>query len=413
MSAPRLEIDLGRLHHNASTLVTRLGARGISVTGVTKATLGSPEVARELLAAGITSLGDSRVENLEALRRAGLSCHMTLIRSPMPSQAARVVECANTSLNTELDVIDRLSTAARHQGRPHDVVLMVELGDLREGILPGDLEAVARRTLLFPQIRLRGIGANLACQHGVAPDERNMAELSTLADMLEHRLGLHLDVVSGGNSANLDWALGTDDVGRVDDLRLGESILLGLEPLHRHPIDGLHTDAITLVAEVIESKRKPRRPWGALGESAFGAREPIPSTHVRPSEDGWRAIVALGHQDTDPGGLRAPEGLTILGASSDHLVVDLGNLTLPVGAEIRFGVNYSALVRAMTSPFVRRDFLPAVMTGTGDSDLRRRGTRAGAPLGSAGRGSPDARSRSGSPPARAGTGPAAPRRPIR
>jgi predicted amino acid racemase len=351
MSAPRLEIRLDRIHHNASRLVQRLAARGISVTGITKATLGSPEVASELLRAGVTSIGDSRIENIEAMRLAGVSSTMTLIRSPMLSQADQVVAHAEVSLNSELDVIARLSTAAVEQRRTHGVVLMVELGDLREGILPGDLDAVIRQTLHFPGIALRGIGTNLACQSGVAPDERNMAELSALATSLESTFGIGLDVVSGGNSANLDWAFGAPDVGRINDLRLGEAILLGREPLQRRPIDGLHTDAFTLVAEVIESKTKPSLAWGAIHQTAFGLQSAGPDRG-----DTARVILAIGRQDVDPAGLEAPAGLAILGASSDHLVVDAGRFPPAVGSEVAFQLNYSALLAAMTSPFVSRVF---------------------------------------------------------
>jgi predicted amino acid racemase len=270
----------------------------------------------------------------------------------MPSQAARVVEHADLSLNTELDVLNRLSIAAQLQGRRHGIVLMVELGDLREGILPGDLESVVRQARRFPNLDLRGIGTNLACQSGVAPDDRNMAELSRLASSLERSQGITLDLVSGGNSANLDWALGTASVGRVNDLRLGEAILLGCEPLHRRPIDGLRTDAFTLVAEVIEAKAKPTRAWGEINQTAFGLqpRELDRGTVVR-------AILALGRQDVDPDGLRPPEGVTILGASSDHLVLDGGPTPPKVGAEVRFGLDYGALLRAMTSPFVTQVLL--------------------------------------------------------
>ena len=353
MSAPRLEIDLDKIRHNARTLVARLAGRGISVTGVTKATLGSPAVAGALLSAGVTVLGDSRIENIEAMRNARVPASMTLLRSPMLSQAARVVAHADVSFNTEIDVIRALSSAARATGRRHGVVLMVELGDLREGIMPGDLERAARDTLGLPNIALRGIGANLACRSGVSPDARNMSELSALADSLDATLGRRVGIVSGGNSANLDWALGTADTGRINNLRLGESILLGREPLRRRPIDGLHCDAISLVAEVIESSTKPSRPWGTLAETAFGA--PPPSAD---RGDGSQVIFALGRQDTDPEGLHAPPGIAILGASSDHLVADSGHGRLPVGAETRFQLDYSALLRAMTSPFVAKVVRP-------------------------------------------------------
>lgn len=349
VTAPRLEIDLAKIHHNARTLVELLADRGISVTGVTKASLGSPEIAGALLRAGVSGLGDSRIENIEAMRLAGVTAPMTLIRSPMLSQADRVVTHADVSFNTEPDVIAKLSSAAQEAKRTHGIVLMVELGDLREGIMPGDLESIVRETLRLPNIALKGIGTNLACRNGVSPDARNMAELSALADSIDAVFGPMLGIVSGGNSGNLQWALSGADTGRINDLRLGESLLLGRETLHRQPIEGLHTDAITLIAEVIESKAKPSQPWGEIAQTAFGDTPPA-TDRGRISQ----TIFAIGRQDTDPSGLQPPAGIEILGASSDHLIADSGHNHLSVGAEIAFQLNYSALVRAMTSPFVAK-----------------------------------------------------------
>ncbi|NCF87386.1 MAG: alanine/ornithine racemase family PLP-dependent enzyme, partial [Verrucomicrobiaceae bacterium] len=333
MSAPRLLIDLEKLHHNALTLVQRLALHGISVTGVTKAALGAPEIGNVLLQAGVTALAGSRIENLEVMKRAGVPGQMTLIRSPMLSQVDRVVRHADVSFNTELDVISALSSAAQQAGRMHGVILMVELGDLREGIMPRDLKETVRQARRFPNIGIKGIGTNLACRSGVSPDANNMAELSILADSIESSLGIEIDIVSGGNSANLQWALSGADTGRINNLRLGESILLGREPLQRQPIEGLHTDAITLVAEVIESKLKPSLPWGETAQTAFGEKLPtIDRGNI------WQTILAIGHQDTDPCGLLPPEGIKILGASSDHLIVDSSSYheRLSVGSEVTF-----------------------------------------------------------------------------
>jgi ornithine racemase len=352
VTAPRLEIDLDLIGHNARTLVGRLAVRGVSVTGVTKATLGSIRIARELVTAGVTSLGESRIENIEALRRGGIRSPITLIRSPMISQAHRVVAHADLSLNTELSVLGRLSGAAGELETDHGVVLMVELGDLREGILPEDLEAVVAQVLRLPHLTLRGIGANLACQSGVAPDSTNMAELSALVVSLESRFGVTLEQVSGGNSANLDWALGHHDVGRINDLRLGESILLGCETLQRRPLDGLRTDAFTLVAEVIESKIKPSTPWGDIHQSAFGY-----AASSDAQGDVARVILGLGRQDVEPDGLRAPEGMAIIGSSSDHLILRADHAVPVAGSEVELQVcGYGALLSAMTSPFVTKVF---------------------------------------------------------
>ena len=309
--------------------------------------MGSAEIARVWLHAGVTGLGDSRVENLQALRAASITARLTLIRSPMLTQVDAVVREADVSLNTEIEVIRQLSAAAARAERVHGVVLMVELGDLREGIMPRDLEGVAYQTLRLPNLSLDGIGTNLACHNGVSPDATNMGELSGLADSIEARFGLVLPIISGGNSGNLDWVLSGADTERVNDLRLGESLLLGREPLHRRPIDGLHTDAITLVAEVIESGSKPSQPWGDIAHSAF-------AEITRPERNGStkQAVLAVGEQDTDCHALFAPPGFEITGASSDHLVLDCGSSLPPVGAEVRFRLGYSALVRAMTSPFV-------------------------------------------------------------
>jgi ornithine racemase len=177
--------------------------------------LGSPAIAGALLRAGVTRLGDSRIENIEAMRGAGLTVPMTLIRSPMISQVDRVVRHVQVSFNTEPAVITGLADAARAAGTTHGIVLMVELGDLREGIMPGGVADVVRHTLGFPDLELRGLGANLACQSGVVPDARNMAELSAIATSVEAMLGRRLDIVSGGNSGNLDWALSGADTGRI------------------------------------------------------------------------------------------------------------------------------------------------------------------------------------------------------
>ncbi len=361
--APRLEIDLDHVRANTRLLVGRLARRGVRVSGVTKATLGLPEVAQAMIDGGAATVADSRIENLERMRTAGITVPLVLIRPPMRSQCARIVATADVSLNTELVVIADLAAAARAQGRPHGVMLMLELGDLREGLLPADLVAAAREVVRLDGVELRGIGANLACQNGVAPSARNMKELSARVAAVERALGIKVAVVSGGNSANLEWAAAAADLGRVNELRLGEAILLGRETLHRRTIPGLHTDAFTLVAEVIEAKRKPSRPWGEITQNAFG-ETPQPANRGPHG----RVIAAIGRQDIDHLGLVAPSGYEVLGASSDHLVLGTDGALPAVGSELRFGLNYSGLLRAMTSPYV----VPRLLRGEAGSLTRVR-----------------------------------------
>ncbi len=358
MTAPRLVVDLAALEHNARALVARLAPFGIEITAVTKSFLGSPVMARALLAGGVRSLGDSRVENIIRLREAGIECPMTLIRSPMISQVDDVVRWVDTSLVTEVAVVEALSASAIRQGRQHRVIVMIELGDLREGVMPKDLSSMAHLIRSLGGLDLAGVGTNLACQSGVVPDEQNMDELSRIVASLETELDLKLEVISGGNSANLDWleaGVGAGlGAGRVNSLRLGEAVLLGCEPLHRRALPGLRTDVVTLVGEVIESKVKPRQPWGSQAQGAFGEPEAVSG-----QGDMRRTIVALGRQDVDPDGLKPHAGVHVLGSSSDHLVLEVSDTAEArgeVGSEISFGLDYSAVLRAMTSPFVSTEF---------------------------------------------------------
>jgi ornithine racemase len=353
MKAPRLEIKLDKLVHNAQALTALYGSRGIRVTAITKAVCGSIRVAKALLNSGISSFGDSRIANIQKMREGGLDAQFMLIRSPMPSEVERVVEFADVSLNTEISVIRLLADQAVKRNKIHRVILMIELGDRREGILPSDVEVAIKDTIDMPGVKLAGIGTNLACFGGVKPTEANMRELSAIASDLQRRHGIRFEVVSGGNSANYQWFVSIPDVGLVNHLRIGEAMLLGCETQTREPIPGLYTDAFTLVAEVIELKNKPSKPCGEIAQDAFG--------HVPVFEDKGnmrRAILAIGRQDIDVSAIKPRIEVNVLGASSDHLILDAQEQSLKVGAEVRFDVGISALLRAMTSPYVDKVYLP-------------------------------------------------------
>jgi predicted amino acid racemase len=358
MPAPRLEIELGKIAHNARELKALYDSKGVRITAVTKGVCGSPRVAAALLKAGIRSLGDSRLANIQEMREAGLHAQFVLIRSPMLSQAERVVELADVSLNTEMSVIRRLAEHASRRGKVHRVVLMVELGDLREGIMPSDIEPTVEQVIDLQGVKLIGIGTNLACFGGIVPTEAKMRELSAIAGRVQRQYGIELELVSGGNSANYQWFVSTPDTGQVNHLRIGESILLGCDSLTRKPIPGLHTDAFTLVGEVIELRTKPSKPYGEIAQDAFG-HVPTRAERARHGEDNGavrRAILALGRQDVDVSAIRPRIDADVVGASSDHLILEAREPGLEVGSEVAFDVGYPALLRAMTSPYVTKAY---------------------------------------------------------
>lgn len=324
--------------------------KGISLMGVTKAVLGEPSIAKAMIQGGVKFIADSRIENIQKMKSAGISTQFVLLRTPL-SQAESIVKNADISLNTEIETLKKLSYHAKGQNKIHQVIIMVELGDLREGILPCDLPQLVRKTLSLPHIKIIGIGCNLACYGGIKPDDKNMRELSELVDLLEKEFHIDLEIISGGNSANFEWFKSSQDVGRVNNLRLGESILLGCETVGRKVIPGLHTGAFQLIAEVIESKRKASVPLGEICQDAFGN---VPGFLDR--GDHQRVIIALGRQDVQVSNLKSNNKLKMIGSSSDHIILDGENHNLEVGDEIRFSLDYSGLLATMTSPFVIKQF---------------------------------------------------------
>lgn len=207
MMYPRLDIDCIKIYHNAKSLISRLSKRNISVAPVTKVFLGHPIIVQILLDAGATMVADSRVENIQKITNSGISVCNILIRTPMLSQVFSVIKHCDISLNSEIKVIRGLSNVAKQQNIQHKIIIMVELGDLREGVMPNSVVDFVHQVISLPNIVIKGIGANLACRYGVAPSHKNMALLSDLANEIEEKFGLNLDIISGGNSASIHRAL--------------------------------------------------------------------------------------------------------------------------------------------------------------------------------------------------------------
>jgi predicted amino acid racemase len=355
MATPRIEIDLRKIAHNATRLRELNASKGIGIFGVTKVVCGDPAVADVLARTGIKTLADSRISNIVRMRDAGIQAEYVLLRTPALSQAEAVVKYADISLNSEISVIERLSTFAVENNVTHKIILMVELGDLREGMMPADVVKMVEAVSSQKGIILAGIGTNLACFGGVEPDNRKIEQLSSLAAEIEARFKMELEFVSGGNSANYDWFMSTDETGRINNMRLGESIYLGCETLHRRPIPGLFTDAFKLIADVIESKIKPSKPYGNICQDAFGN---VPAFRDRGPIR--RVILGLGLQDVLVTGLTPCIDIDILGASSDHIIMDAKRQHLSVGDEVTFDLNYGALLSSMTSPYVSKSYLNGV-----------------------------------------------------
>lgn len=354
MPCPAIFTNLAKLTHNSKLVVESCQAAGLSVMAVTKAFCADPKTAQAIQAGGVTWFGDSRIQNIARLKEANLGLPLCLMRLPMLSEVDEVVRLADMSQVSEVITAKALSEAALKAGVRHKVTLMVDLGDLREGVWPRDVVAVAKEMAALPGIELHGIGVNLACYGGVIPTHEKLSELVNLAQAIREQAGVALPLVSGGNSANLHLLPNGMPKG-ITQLRVGEGILLGRETIAREPIPGANLDVFTLHTEIIELKEKPSVPIGKIGQDTFGNTPVFKDKGIRK-----RAIVAIGRQDLNVDCIDPLDaGAEIIGASSDHMIVDITDASpsLGIGSILKFNLQYAALMTGLMSPYVSKEYI--------------------------------------------------------
>ena len=347
---PQLEFDLALLRSNADAVISRCRGMGIRVCGVVKGVDGLPEAARVLRAAGAEELGTSRLEQVAKCRAAGVPGPWLLIRIPGLTELPDVVALCETSLQSEWPTLLALEEECLRQNKTHRVIVMTDLGDLREGFWDKDelVDVCERVERELPHVHLAGIGVNLTCYGSTKPTPEKMNELVGLARQVEQRIGRKLEIVSGGATSSftlVHW--GTMPAG-VNHLRIGEAILLGKDlqvDWGIRDMDYLRMDALTLRAEVVEVKDKPTYPIGEFAIDAFGRKPVYEDRGIR-----RRAILALGLADVGDLESLIPRepGLTVIGGSSDHCIVDVEDCPrrLQVGDIVEFSLCYSHMLYA-------------------------------------------------------------------
>ena len=341
---PCIEIKPDGILHNIRTLKEMCNRHGMSLSVVTKMLVGYEPLVRYLVEeSGITSICDSRIENLEAF--VDIKAEKWLIRSPMLSQVSDVVKFADVSLNSELEIIKALNEEAKKQGKRHKVILMFECGDLREGCYTDELIRISRECLGMTNIELYGIGTNLSCLNEVLPSENNMALFEQAVNAVQDELGIRLPVVSGGASSSIKLLSEGKLPSVINNMRMGEAVFLGNIPVLDEPFDDAREDNFILKAEIIELKEKPSVP------------ETLPQNTDKLMK---RAITAIGKQDIYLPGLKCADSrIKIIGGSSDHVVLDVsecGN-DYKIGSTVDFRMTYNCLLNAMTSKYVRKNIL--------------------------------------------------------
>lgn len=352
---PRIKVDTKKLKFNMDTLVSMCRSAGLNVGFVSKAVCAAEPIVRLINETDADFIADSRLLNL---KRINTNKPKYLLRIAQPCEAEDVVRYSDISQQSERSTIELIAAEAKRQNKPHRIVIMVDMGDLREGVFyknKEELLALAEAVCKSEMLTLYGVGVNLTCFGGIIPDEENLGSLVRVAEWLRQKTGEQIPFVSGGNSSSLIMLKEGRIPKGITNLRIGEGYLLGNETVTSSVLSPLYGDAFTLEASIIELKRKPSKPIGQSGLNAFGE-----AVSFEDKGEMLRAILAIGRQDIDPANLfPLDEGAEIIGASSDHLIVDLTNAKeeFRVGDVLRFNMGYGALLRAYSGEYVDKEYI--------------------------------------------------------
>jgi ornithine racemase len=347
---PQIKIDLSKIKQNAEILSSVCREKGVSMWAVTKCFCAVPEISQAVVDGGVSMLADSRIINLKKLKN--INVPKVLLRLPLHSEVKDVVEYADYSLNSELSTLKLLGEAAARKNKTHKVVVMIDLGDLREGLWPNDVDSFISEAINIKGISIRGFGVNLTCYGGVMPTKENLSKLVDIATEMQKKYNLELEIITGGNSSSFYLIQENRMIEGINNLRLGEVLLLGRETAYGNIVDGLNTDVFVLQGQIIELKDKPSMPIGEIGMDAFGNKPTFEDKGIIK-----RAIVGVGRQDIEQSGITPIDSeIEILGGSSDHTILNLSNCSkeYKVGDIVDFYVDYGSLLRAMTSEYVEK-----------------------------------------------------------
>lgn len=349
---PRINIDLNRLKENCILMKNLAKNNGIDIImPVVKVVAGDIKVANVFVDAGFGTLSDSRLENLKMYH--SLAAKKLLLRLPALSQIKDVITFSDISLNSELETVLALDIEAKRQNKKHEIIFMFDLGDLREGVFYKDkyLEDI-KHIIKLENIILKGIGTNLTCYGGVVPSKEILQRLVEIKENIEKTFGINLEIISGGNSSSVFLFDKNEIPSEINSLRIGEAIFFGKETAYSTMIHGFNHSIFTLEAEIIECKTKPSFPDGEMSINSFGEKVEIEDKGLMK-----RAILGIGKQDVQLNNFFPIDNrISIIGGSSDHLIMDITNTDYKLGDIVKFEVNYPGLLHLMNSPYIERNY---------------------------------------------------------
>jgi predicted amino acid racemase len=323
---------------------------------VVKMLCGHKQFLEFIMSLGDEQLCDARLTNLRTIKSINPKVETIYIKPPAKRSIKSVVKYADVSFNTEFTTIKWLSEEAKKQNKVHRIIIMIELGDLREGILGEHLLDFYKKVFELPNIKVVGIGANLNCLSGVMPSKDKLIQLSLYEQLIEAKFGKKIENVTGGSSVMIPLLQKQQIPKGINHFRIGETLFFGVDLFSNKTIPKMKNDVFLLHAEIIEITEKPIVPFGEVEENPSGEL-----LEINPDDYGnthKRAILDIGLLDVSTTDFLIPldSKLTFIGASSDMLVVDLDNSRkkYKVGDVVSFKMKYMGALRIMNSRYIEK-----------------------------------------------------------
>lgn len=350
---PRVIVDLNKVRHNMKEIVGRCAELGIEVTGVIKGASADPEITKCFVETGCTWIATSRMDQFHELEKQGCDLPFYLIRVPMISELEDVVRTCDISMHSDISVLKATAEEARKQGKIHKVILMKDVGDLREGFWEiEEMIEAAKFVEADPNLYLLGTGVNIGCYGSVQATVPTLQMSVDAHKACEKAIGRRIEYISGPDSSALPRVFDKTMPKEINSMRLGFAMIYGgedLENFYDTPCPFLEKGVWKVAAEVLECRDKASHPIGTLGVDAFGKHPVYEDRGIRK-----KALVGVGRIDVVALDEMIPvdEGIEVLGGSSDHTILDVTDYKgdLKAGDILEFYVRYTGGVYATINP---------------------------------------------------------------
>lgn len=356
-----LEIRPKKILSNIEKISDILNKRDKTWTLVTKILSGNKYVLTEILKSDVIkrthSIGDSRISNLKIIKQLRPDAQTMYIKPPAIRYIKDVVSYADISLNSSKETVMALNEEAGKQGKIHRIIIMLEMGELREGVIGENIIAFYKDIFDLPNITVEGIGTNLGCMYGIEPTFDKLVQLSLYKQFLEALFKRDIPLLSAGSSITLPLVSNKKFPLKANHFRIGEAVFMGVSPLNGRKFRNLSTDVFRFYGNIVELEKKSMKPDGKIGEGNVGhVSDELEDTDKEKSN---RAIVDFGILDVDPDSMTPiNDTVNYIGTTSDMTVYDVKDKKTNsgrhyrVGSRIGFKPTYMAVARLMNSRFI-------------------------------------------------------------